>query len=201
MRKYLSPTLFVLVAFILDTSVVPRFYQGVFSVPLMLVAVLLIGMAGGHSLGLLFGTLGGLLLDITTGTLGMMTFFFMAVGFLVGLMLKTLVKPVELPTRSNVRRARLRRVGWPFGLVLLGETVLLIIQYFYTARFEWAYVLNLLVRTTIVTLLTWLFYPLAARLISGPVRRQTSKPGQRASASDSRRQPSADSQKKEAKSF
>lgn len=201
MRRFLSPTLIMLIAFVLDTSVMPKVYQGVFSVPLMLVAVLLIGMAGGHTQGLVFGTLGGLLLDITTGTLGVMTFFLMPVGFLAGLFLKTLVSAEGLPSLSNVRRTRIRRVAFPFALVLLGEIVLLVIQYFYTARFEWAYVLNLLARTAIATLLTTLLYPLAVRMISGPVRRRTSQPGQRASASDSRRQASADSQKKEAKSF
>ena len=77
----------ILACFILDTTIMPIVYGGVYTVPLTVVAVFLIGMLMGRMRGLLYGTIGGLLIDITSGTLGMMTFFFMAVGFVIGLIL------------------------------------------------------------------------------------------------------------------
>ena len=87
MLRRLAPMLMILVCVTLDTTVIPVAYGGVYTVPLTVVAVFLIGMLMGRMSGLLYGTIGGLLIDITTGTLGMMTFFFMAVGFMIGLIL------------------------------------------------------------------------------------------------------------------
>ena len=197
MRKYFAPALMVLITFVLDTSILPRVYQGVYSVPLMLVAVLLIGMIAGRTQGLVFGTLGGLLLDITTGTLGMMTFYFMGVGFMIGFILNSMVDVAQLRTASNVRREWIQRVVWIFVLVLLGEIVLFVLQYFYTAHFEWVYIRNLLARTVIATALTLLLRPLAIRWIRGGAR--LGAPGRRASASDAKQ--SSDTRKREVKSF
>ena len=52
-------------------------------------------MLMGRMSGLLFGTLGGLLMDITTGTLGTMTFFFMFVGFMIGLIVLLWAGPLS----------------------------------------------------------------------------------------------------------
>ena len=64
---------------------IPVLYHGTYTIPLTLVVALCIGLLLGRLRGLLYGMIGGLLIDISAGTLGTMTFFFMAVGFLVGL--------------------------------------------------------------------------------------------------------------------
>ncbi|MBR6890230.1 MAG: ECF transporter S component, partial [Clostridia bacterium] len=103
LRRFI-PAIMILVCVILDTTILPIVYGGVYTVPLTVVAVLLIGMLMGRMRGLLYGTIGGLLIDITTGTLGMMTFFFMAVGFVIGLIL---YNPGEhLRTGRRVARRR-----------------------------------------------------------------------------------------------
>ena len=63
------------------------------------------------------------------------------------------------------------RLIWIIILVLLHEIVMLVIQYFNTAMFEWEYVLNLLIRSLIVTLLAQLLYPLTWRLFHGKARK------------------------------
>ena len=166
MLRRFAPALMVLATFILDTTALPIVYGGVYAVPLTVVAVLLIGMLMGRMRGLLYGTIGGLLIDITSGTLGLMTFFFMAVGFMIGLIL---YNPGEhLRTGRRVaRRKRVQRGVWVFVLYALGEAVLLVIQYFNTAELQWMYFLNIALRASIVTALTLLFRPLAYHILLG----------------------------------
>ena len=156
----------ILATVILDTTVLPVIYSGVYAIPLTVVAVFLIGMLMGRMRGLLYGTIGGLLIDITSGTLGLMTFFFMAVGFMIGLIL---YNPGEhLRTGRRVaRRKRLQRGGWVFALYSLGEIVLLVIQYFNSAELHWMYFVNIAVRALICTALTLLLRPMAYHLLLG----------------------------------
>jgi len=165
LRRF-APALLILATFLLDTTVLPIVYGGVYAVPLTVVAVLLIGMLMGRMRGLLYGTIGGLLIDITSGTLGIMTFFFMAVGFLIGLIL---YNPGEhLRTGRRVaHRKQLQRGIWVFVLYTLGEIVLLVIQYFNTATLQWMYFVNIVVRALIVTALTLLLRPAAYHLLLG----------------------------------
>ena len=74
-----------LTAMLLDTSVIPVFYHGAFTVPVTFPVVMCIALCRGNLMGLLYGMIGGLLIDITTGTLGMEMAFYMAAGFLIGL--------------------------------------------------------------------------------------------------------------------
>ena len=166
MLRRFAPALMVLACFILDTTVLPIVYDGVYAVPLTVVAVLLIGMLMGRMRGLLYGTIGGLLIDITSGTLGIMTFFFMAVGFLIGLIL---YNPGEhLRTGRRVaRRKRIERGVWVFVLYTLGEITLFVMQYFNTAEIRAVYFLNMFVRALIVTALTILLRPLAYSILLG----------------------------------
>ncbi|MBR1820387.1 MAG: hypothetical protein IJ769_02060 [Clostridia bacterium] len=53
MLRRLAPTIMVLTAVILDTTVMPVVYTGVYAVPLTVVAVFLIGMLMGRMRGLL----------------------------------------------------------------------------------------------------------------------------------------------------
>ena len=169
MLRRFAPALLILATFILDTTVLPIVYGGVYAVPLTVVAVLLIGMLMGRMRGLLYGTIGGLLIDITSGTLGLMTFFFMAVGFMIGLIL---YNPGEhLRTgRRLARRKRFQRAIWVFVLYAMGEAVLLVIQYFNTAELHWMYFLNIVLRALIVTALTLLLRPLAYHVLLGSER-------------------------------
>ena len=173
MLRRFAPALLILATFILDTTVLPIVYGGVYAVPLTVVAVLLIGMLMGRMRGLLYGTIGGLLIDITSGTLGLMTFFFMAVGFMIGLIL---YNPGEhLRTgRRLARRKRFQRAIWVFVLYATGEAVLLMIQYFNTAELHWMYFLNIALRALIVTALTLLLRPLAFHILLGSERTRVS---------------------------
>ena len=173
MLRRLAPALTILATVILDTTVLPIVYSGVYAIPLTVVAVFLIGMLMGRMRGLLYGTIGGLLIDITSGTLGVMTFFFMAVGFMIGLIL---YNPGEhLRTGRRVaRRKRVQRGAWVFALYALGEAVLLVIQYFNTAELHWMYFMNIALRALIVTALTLLLRPLAYHILLGSERTRVS---------------------------
>ena len=158
------PTLLVLVCFLLDTTIIPAVYSGVYVVPLTVVAVFCIGMVLGRMRGLLYGTLGGLLMDVTTGTLGMMTYFLMFMGFMIGLIVYV---PNErlLPSRRKRQRRLAWRSTWVFSLYVAGELALLVVQYFNTATFSPIYLLNIVLRAALCTLMCALARPLIARLL------------------------------------
>ena len=166
MFRRFYPAVLILVCVMLDTTILPIVYGGVYTVPLTLVAVFSIGMLLGRMRGLLYGTFGGLLLDITSGTLGMMTFFFMGVGFLIGLIVYA---PNDrlLPSRRKQRRRLAWRASWVFALYTLGEVSLFIIQYFNTATIRFIYILNILIRAAICTALTMLARPAMERFLVG----------------------------------
>ena len=171
MFRRFAPALLVLACFLLDTTILPIVYTGVYAVPLTMVAVFLIGMLMGRMRGLLYGTIGGLLIDITSGTLGMMTFYFMAVGFMIGLILYVPGEPLR-PARRNARRRRLERALWVFALYALGEAAIFVIQYFNTATIRWVYFFNIAVRGLICAALVMIFRPLAYRLLLGTRQRR-----------------------------
>ena len=166
MLRRLAPTLLILGCVILDTTILPVVYSGVFAIPLTVVAVFLIGMLTGRMRGLLYGTIGGLLIDITAGTLGMMTFFFMGVGFLIGLILYNPGERLRT-SRRHARRKRLQRGAWVFALYALGEIVLLVIQYFNTAVIRPVYFVNIAVRSLICAALTLLLLPVGNAILVG----------------------------------
>ena len=162
MLRRLTPFLTTLLAMLLDTAVIPVFYHGVFTVPLTLVVVTCIGLLKGRLQGLLFGMIGGLLIDVTAGTLGMMTFFFMAVGFLTALIVdENNDRPI-----TGVR-FHLRRAAVAFARCMLGEIVFAVYQYFVTAAFEWHQLRSMALRCAIAAALTVLLCPLLDRLFNG----------------------------------
>lgn len=172
MLRRFAPALLILACFILDTTILPIVYTGVYAVPLTIVAVFLIGMLMGRMRGLLYGTIGGLLIDITSGTLGMMAFYCMAVGFMIGLILYVPGEPLR-PGRRGARRKRLERLAWVFALYLLGEIVLFVIQYFSTASLRPIFFVNMAVRALICALLVFALRPAAYRLLLGGRRVRT----------------------------
>ena len=166
MFRRFAPALLILICVLLDTAVLPIVYTGVYAVPLTMVAVMLIGMLMGRMRGLLYGTIGGLLIDITAGTLGMMTFYFMAAGFMMGLILYVPGEPLR-PARRGARRRRLQRAAWAFVFFALGEVSILVIQYFNTATLRWIYFFNIFARGLICAALVTLFRPLVYRMLLG----------------------------------
>ena len=169
MLRRFAPALMILATVLLDTTVLPIVYSGVYALPLTMVAVLLIGMLMGRMRGLLYGTIGGLLIDITSGTLGLMTFFFMATGFMIGLILYNPGERLR-SGRRIARRKRVQRGVWVFVLYAIGELVLLTIQYFNTATLHWMYFVNIAVRALICAALTLLLRPAAYTLLLGGKR-------------------------------
>ena len=166
MFRRLAPFLLILVCILMDTTVMPIVYGGVYTVPLTIVAVFCIGMVLGRMSGLLFGTLGGLLTDITTGTLGTMTFYFMFVGFMIGLIVYAPAERIR-PSRRKQRRRLMWQATWVFVLYTVGELAILVAQYFNTAAMEWRYLLNILIRALACTALTLLMRPVLQRLLVG----------------------------------
>ena len=152
----------ILACVTLDTTVLPVVYGGVYTVPLTVVAVFLIGM--------LMGRMSGLLIDITTGTLGMMTFFFMAVGFMIGLILYNPGERLRT-ARRHAGRKRVQRVAWVFVLYALGELALFVVQYFNTAELRPVYFVNIVIRALICAALTLLLRPVAYAILVGDKRR------------------------------
>lgn len=155
---------------LLDTAIIPVFYHGTYTVPLTLIVALCIGLVKGRLRGLLFGMIGGLLVDISAGSLGVMTFFFMIAGFLIGLIVdETNDRPI-----TGVR-FHLRRGGVSFILCMLGEAVIAVYHYFVTAAFGWHVVQNMLLRSAIASALVMLLCPLLGRLYLGKTSRNSAR--------------------------
>ena len=169
MLRKLYPALTIIVCVILDTAVIPLFYNGPYLIPITMPFVFLIGMLTGKTNGVLYGMIGGLLIDISAGTLGMMTFYMMAVGFMIGLILHTTNERPILSYRQ-LRKTRLNRAMWVFALYMTGEIVLFVIQYFHTAVIEPVYLLNILIRSIVCLVLTVAFRPLAHLMFVGKHR-------------------------------
>ena len=174
MFKRLAPIISVLVCVLLDTAVIPVFYNGIFLVPLTLVTVIAIGIQLGRMSGMLYGMISGLLLDISSGSLGLKLFPYILIGFLIGFLLDQ----QDQPSRSMDRFERFRiivvRSVWIFVLVAVYEIVMLVYQYFSTAIFEWLYVRNLLIRVLVVVALSLALHLPFRRIFVGK-RKQTSK--------------------------
>lgn len=158
MLKRLAPIITILICVLLDTAIIPVFYNGIFLIPLSLIAVIAIAILLGRMSGMLYGLISGLLLDISTGSLGLKLFPYILIGFLIGFLLDQ----QEEPSRSMDKFERFRlivvRGVWIFVLVAIYEIVMLVYQYFSTAVFEWIYVRNLLARVLLIDALSLLLH-------------------------------------------
>lgn len=172
MLRRLTPLITTLLAMLLDTAVIPILYHGTYTFPLTLVVVLCIGLLLGRLRGLLFGMIGGVLIDISSGTLGMMTFYFMAAGFLVAL----IVDETNDRRMAGVR-FHLRRAGVSFAMYMLGEIAFGVYRYFLTASFEWIFVQHMVLRGLMAAALVVLFCPVLSRLFFGRRRAQRKNHG------------------------
>ncbi|MBQ8088494.1 MAG: hypothetical protein IJ234_08755 [Clostridia bacterium] len=162
MLKRLMPLILTLAAMLIDTAILPVFYHGTFVVPLLFPLIMCISLINGRMQGLLFGMIGGLLVDITTGTLGIMTFFFMIVGFLMGLII---VPSVDVS--GPIWRQWLRRTLAAFLLFLTAEILFVIYRFFVTNSFAWLYLRDGLIRSGIAALLTDALYIPLRKLFTG----------------------------------
>lgn len=177
MLRKLTPFLTTFLAMLLDTAVIPVLYHGTYTVPLTLAVVLCNALLLGRLPGLLFGMIGGLLIDITAGTLGVMTFFFMAVGFL-----SALIVDENADRQITGIRFHLRRGGVAFLLYAVGETVFVVYRYFITAAFEWRYVQYISIRALIFAAIIILICPALNRMYFGRGAAQHRAPGGRREA-------------------
>ena len=174
MFKRLAPIISVIICVLLDTAVIPVIYNGVFLVPLSLIAVIAIGIQLGRMSGMLYGMISGLLLDITAGSLGLKLFSYILIGFLIGFLLDQQPQPSRSMERFERFRIVVVRSVWIFVFVFLYEIVMLVYQYFSTAVFEWVYVRNVLLRVLMVVGLSLLLHNVFRRIYIGR-KKPTSK--------------------------
>ena len=164
MLKRLAPFATVLLSVLLDTAILPVVYNGRFLLPLSLVVVILIGVQLGRTYGMLYGMIGGLLIDITAGTLGMMTFFDLAIGFLIGFVLNESGPTARRPFGAWFH---LRHAAAFFACQLAGELVFGVYRYFQTASVDSGVVPHALARCAIFAAAAMLLYPALRRLFAG----------------------------------
>lgn len=158
MLRRLAPLFAVLIAFLLDTAVLPVFYYGRYLVPLTLMVVILTGIQRGRTQGMLYGLVAGLLLDVTAGTLGLKLFPYVLIGFLIGFFLDQQPEIDRSMKPRDRRQLMLVRIIWIAVLAFLHELALLIYQYFNTAVFEWIYLRDLFIRVALLTALCLIAY-------------------------------------------
>lgn len=167
MRRWLVPALLILLAVLLDTTILPMFIISVWFVPLSLALIICVGAGQGRYYGMIFGLAAGLLIDILVGyPLGLRLFEYLGAGFLSGL----IVHVTEKNREQHAYRPAMFAVR--LGLFTLGyaavvETAVCVYQYFNTARFLPVYALNALVRVGLITVLTLAFYVPLLRLSLG----------------------------------
>ena len=185
------PLVSIIVFVLLDTSVIPEFYYGAYSVPLTLAVVSCISISFTESrlTGVFYGLIAGIFIDVSSGTLGAMTFFFMAYALLYNIII---VQDVGERTEASMHRLDLRRenslfwiVGTAGGLYLVQEVVILAYRYFFTYTFvldfTWSYVRDMLLRSVIFSIVTLALFP-ALRWLFGINKlrqRESSKEGVR----------------------
>jgi cell shape-determining protein MreD len=173
LRRRIAPYILLFVAAMLDTTVVPMFLQGPYAVPLTWIIVMCLALLTGSMHGMLYGLFGGLLMDVTSGTLGERLIPLTVIGFLLGLIVYE-SDPRRLREISR-RKLLLRRLIYSVAFSLAAEAVILFIQYFHTARFEWVYLLNCAIRAGILGLATLTLLPYIGRVVLGKNRKKEKK--------------------------
>lgn len=164
MFRRLLPLLTIFLAVILDTAVIPALYRGIWVVSVTLAVTLGVGLTLGRLRGMLYGMLGGLMIDVTVGTVGMMTFTYMAAGFLIALILD---ETNAQSRRPEVGRRLARRALTVLILTFVCEGVFCVYHYFLTASFTVRFLTEMLLRSALMALLTVLLTPVLRRLYLG----------------------------------
>lgn len=166
MLRKLAPIFTVLLSVLLDSALIHALYHGVYLVPVSLIVVMMTSMLLGRTKGVLYGLIAGLILDVTAGSLGLKLFGYIAIAFMIGLMLDQQNHRGAIERDVRIREGVARMI-WIAVFVGLYEVVMLIYQYFSTAIIEWAFVRNLLIRMAMVLVLSTLSYPLLRRMYLG----------------------------------
>lgn len=166
MLRKLAPIFTVLLSVLLDSSIIHMLYHGVFLIPVSLIVIIMISMLLGRAWGVLYGLIAGLILDVTAGSLGLKLFGYIAIGFMIGLMLDQQDHRGAIERDVRIRNA-VSRIIWIAVFVGLYEIVMLVYQYFSTAIFEWGFVRNMLIRLGTLLVLSALSYPLFRRMYLG----------------------------------
>ena len=156
----------MLLSVLLDSSIIHVLYHGVYLIPVSLIVVMMISLLLGRAWGVLYGLIAGLMLDVSAGSLGIKLFGYIAIGFMVGLMLDQQNHRGTIDRDVRIKNA-LSRAVWIAVFVGLYEIILLVYQYFSTAVMEWGFVRNMLIRIAVMVALSSLLYPLFRRLYLG----------------------------------
>lgn len=170
MLKEIKPTLTVLIAVLFDSAILPVFYTGKFVIMLSLIVIIMIAIMRGRIRGMVYGMIAGLLLDISAGTLGMKLAAFIAIGFIVGFLLDgqsdIYSNSVNLSRKDRIQYLFVRLI-WISILLVIYEIVMLLLQYWSNAVFEWSYVRDIFIRTLASDFLIFALSPMFHALYIG----------------------------------
>ena len=134
--RSLLPTLLVVFALLLDTSILPLFYNGIYAPNFTMALILAFAIRRSTAMGFAYGITAGLLLDITT-------------SYPVGLYTGTFLIAVLAASMCAFFERITGRMIIVTLIYLVQELVFLIFAYASTIRMEWAYFLPLLIRVVI----------------------------------------------------
>lgn len=159
MFKKILPPLLVVLAFLLDTSILPVFCSHWLLPLFALLLIHVLGLIQGRTTATLYGVICGLLVDITVSTpLGLMTLFYGALGLAGGWFGRRLAR------RINMHFAPLISASICFAVFELGMALYTIVTsamldmiLLQNALFRWA--LDVAVAEVLFLLCEWIFKP------------------------------------------
>lgn len=150
--RSLLPALLVLAALLLDTTILPAFYNGIFAPNFTMALILAFAIRSSTAMGFAYGVTAGLLLDISTSyPVGLYT-----ATFLIAVLVASMCAFFERNTGKMIILTL---------IYLIQELVFLIIAYASTIRMEWAYFLPLLARVVIGVVLCALLQLFVAKYL------------------------------------
>lgn len=134
------PALLVLLAMLLDTTILPLFYQGIYVPNFTMALILAFTIQHSTALGFAYGVVSGLLLDISG-------------SYPVGLYTATFLLAVLVASMCAFFERNTGKVIVVTLIYLIQELAFLMIAYSTVIRMEWAYLLPLLIRVVISVVL------------------------------------------------
>lgn len=150
--RTLLPALLVILALLMDTTILPIFYQGIYAPNFTMALVLAYTVRRSTMMGLAYGVAAGLLLDISTSyPVGMYTGTFL---------LAAMVASMCVFFERNTGRVIVLTI-----IYLLQELVFLAFAYASTIRLEWMYLVPLVIRVAISVVLCMLLQMFVGRYL------------------------------------
>lgn len=166
MLKRFTPAIALVFSVLLDTAILPVFYNGRYTILFSLITVIAIAILRGRMLGLFYGLLAGVLLDLPAGTPGLKIIAFTAIGFIIGFLLDRQPDIYARDPEGNFKMSSRQRREWMVGrmiwigiLLLIHESVLLVMQYFGNAIMQWSYIRDLLIRAVATDIIITILFP------------------------------------------